>query len=260
VGVSGSGSTYIVTVATGSGNGSLRLDLIDDDTIVDSLGHPLGGNGIYNGSFAGGETYAIKKFNIVPATQTFRSTGARDGWVLESSEDSNVGGSKNSTSTSLKVGDDGQDRQFRSILHFPTYYLPDNAVITQVILMLKRQDGLGSDPFTTHQNITVDVRRGLFSNFNLFTLWSLQLSDFQSPADVFSAGTILNNPVSGWYWAVLDPSSFPYINLFDVTQMRLAFQLDDNDDLSEDSLSFYSGDYPDQTYRPHLQVDYYVPK
>ncbi|HET7144237.1 MAG TPA: hypothetical protein VFI68_09480, partial [Anaerolineales bacterium] len=260
VGVSGSGVSYVVTVATGSGNGNLRLDLIDDDTIVDSLSHPLGGNGIYNGSFAGGDTYTIIKFTIVPVTESFRSNGARDGWILESSEESNVGGTKNSNANFIKVGDDGQDRQFRSILHFPTYYLPDNAVVTQLILMIKKQDVIGTDPFSTHQNISIDIRRGLFSNFNLFTFWSLQLTDFQAPADMSSVGTIQNNPVSGWYWAMLDSRAFPYINLSGVTQIRLGFQLDDNDDLGEDSIRFYSGDSPEQSDRPHLRIEYYVPK
>lgn len=260
VGVSGYANTYVISVATGSGNGSLRLDLIDDDTIVDSLSHPLGGNGIYNGSFAGGEAYTVTKFTIIPVTESFRSTGARDGWILESSEDSNVGGTKNSNANFIKVGDDGQDRQFRSILHFPTYYLPDNAVVTQLILMIKRQDVIGTDPFSTHQNISMDIRRGLFSNFNIFTFWSLQLTDFQAPADMSSVGTIQNNPVSGWYWAMLDSRAFPYINLSGVTQVRLGFQLDDNDDLGEDSIRFYSGDSPQQSDRPHLRIEYYVPK
>jgi len=260
VGLSGSASTYVITVATGSGNGNLRLDLIDDDTIVDSVGHPLGGPGIYNGSFGGGEAYTITKFTIVPVTESFRSTGARDGWVLESSEDSNVGGTKNSNANFIKVGDDAQDRQFRSILHFPTYYLPDHAVVTQLILMIKKQDVIGIDPFSTHQNISIDIRWGLFSNFNLFTFWSLQLTDFQAPADMSSVGTIQNNPVNGWYWAMLDSSAFPYINLFGVTQIRLGFQLADNDDLGEDSIRFYSGDFTQQTDRPHLQIVYYVPK
>ena len=37
-GVSGSGSTYTVTVNTGSGDGTIRLDVVDDDSIV---GAPL---------------------------------------------------------------------------------------------------------------------------------------------------------------------------------------------------------------------------
>jgi len=260
LGVSGSGNVYTVTVGVGNGNGTLRLDVVDNDSILDSVSNPLGGLGTGNGNFTAGETYTIQKNSTISASTDFRSTGARDGWVLEKNENANVGGSKNSNAGFIKLGDDSQDRQFRSILHFPTYYLPDNAVVTRVILMLKKQDTIGTDLFTTHQNITIDIHKGPFSNFNLLGLWSLQVTDFEAPADAYSVGTIQNNPVSGWYWAMLDSTAFRYINLTDITQLRLGFQLDDNDDMSEDSIRFYSGDTDAQSNRPHLLIDYYVPR
>jgi prepilin-type N-terminal cleavage/methylation domain-containing protein len=57
-GVSGSGTSYIVTVSTGSGDGNLGLNLIDDDSITDSIGNKLGGSGTGNGNFTG-SVYAI---------------------------------------------------------------------------------------------------------------------------------------------------------------------------------------------------------
>src|SRR5258706_12806639 len=51
IGVSGSGTTYTVTVNTGSGNGTVRLDVVDNDTIKDSANNPLGGVGTRNGNF-----------------------------------------------------------------------------------------------------------------------------------------------------------------------------------------------------------------
>ena len=60
-GVSGSGATYTVTVNTGSGNGTIRLDVIDNDTIIDDVGHQLGGTGINNGNFTSGEFYKVHK-------------------------------------------------------------------------------------------------------------------------------------------------------------------------------------------------------
>ena len=259
--ISSSANIYTVTVSTssGTGSGTLRLDLIDNDSIMNSATRPLGGVGVGNGSFTTGEVYTIA---IAPTilSADYRSTGSSDGWVLESSENSNVGGSKNSAATVFKLGDDAQDRQFRSILHFPTYYLPDNAVVTQAILMIKKQDVVGTNPFNTHQNISIDIRKGYFSNFNLFNFGSLQLTDFQATADMYMVGTIQNNPVGGWYWATLDSRAFPYINLKDATQLRLAFQLDDNDDMGDDYIRFYSGDYVPQTDRPHLLIDYYVPR
>jgi ELWxxDGT repeat protein len=60
-GVSGSAATYTVSVATGSGSGRLRLKLVDDDSIVDADGSPLGGSGLGNGDFASDEWYVVRE-------------------------------------------------------------------------------------------------------------------------------------------------------------------------------------------------------
>jgi hypothetical protein len=60
-GVSGSGGNYTVTVDTGSGDGTIRLDVNDDDSIVDSAAIPLGGTGAGNGNFTSSEIYTIDK-------------------------------------------------------------------------------------------------------------------------------------------------------------------------------------------------------
>jgi len=190
---------------------------------------------------------------------TFRSTGTSDGWVLESSENSNLGGSKDADADTFILGDDAQNRQFRSILHFPTYYLPDNAVVTQAILMIKKQELVGSNPFATHKNISIDINKGLFVQYDVSTFGSFQSENFQAPADIYSVGLIQNNPVNDWYWATLDGSALPYINRIGRTQIRLGFQVDDNDNLVDDYLKFYSGDYEIQKDRPQLLIKYYVP-
>ncbi|MCX8037146.1 MAG: FG-GAP-like repeat-containing protein [Candidatus Sumerlaeia bacterium] len=59
--VTGAGSVHTATVATGSGNGRLRLDVLDNDTILDSVALPLGGVGEGNGSFSGGRDYRVDK-------------------------------------------------------------------------------------------------------------------------------------------------------------------------------------------------------
>jgi len=260
MGVTGSGNFYTVTIGTGTGTGSLRLNLMDNDSIMDTLGLPLGGVGAGNGNFGGGEEYTINKTVVTIITASFSSNGTNDGWIVESTEDSNQGGLKNAHSTILRLGDDPQDRQYRAILHFPTYYLPDNAVVTEVILMIKNQGVIGADPFTTHQNISIDIRSGVFGNLGPFGIKALQASDFQNPASMYSAGTILNTPVRGWYWTTLNATANQFINLYGMTQFRLAFQLDDNDDLGDDFLTFYSGNYDSLSDRPHLVIKYYIPK
>ncbi len=61
LGVTGGPASYTVAVDTGAGNGALRLDIVDDDTILDLDGNPLGGPGLGNGNYTGGQTYAIIK-------------------------------------------------------------------------------------------------------------------------------------------------------------------------------------------------------
>lgn len=58
-GWTGSGSVYTFHVSTGSGTGTIRLDVTDDDTIVDAAGNPLGGVGAGNGTYTGGEVYNV---------------------------------------------------------------------------------------------------------------------------------------------------------------------------------------------------------
>jgi hypothetical protein len=54
-GISGSGSTYTVTVNTGAGDGTIRLDVLDDNSIIDAVGTPL------NGGFTSGQVYNVEK-------------------------------------------------------------------------------------------------------------------------------------------------------------------------------------------------------
>jgi PKD repeat protein len=58
--ISGSGTTYTVSVNTGSGDGTLSIDLTDDDTIVEGS-IALGGPGAGNGDYTAGESYTVDK-------------------------------------------------------------------------------------------------------------------------------------------------------------------------------------------------------
>jgi hypothetical protein len=59
--VSGSGATRTVTASTGSGDGTVRLDLVDDNSIQDGAANPLGtSGGAGDGSFTG-QVYTVDK-------------------------------------------------------------------------------------------------------------------------------------------------------------------------------------------------------
>jgi len=181
-----------------------------------------------------------------------RSSDAQDGWILESSETSGQGGTSNASVTTFRVGDDAQDRQFRSILAFNTTALPDNAIITKVTLRILFQAKTGTSPYNTHGNLVVDIRKGGFSDNN-----NLQTGDFQAKATTNAIGTIPND-ISGWFSKTWISDVFTHINPTGHTQFRLRFQTDDNDDGAADFLSFFSGDAT-LASRPQLIIEYRLP-
>jgi hypothetical protein len=52
---------YVVTVNSGQGDGTIRLDLVDDDSVINNFGTSLGNAGMGNGNFSNGESYTIDK-------------------------------------------------------------------------------------------------------------------------------------------------------------------------------------------------------
>ena len=133
--------------------------------------------------------------------------------------------------------------------------LPDNAVITSAILKIKPSITVGTDPFTTHGDLIVNIKKPFFG-----IKADLNKSDFEAAADLNDGvvATFDPTPYNGWYSATLENAAFPYVNLAGSTQFRLYFSLDDNDDLSPDYIAFNSGEsvLDDQ---PQLIVTYYVP-
>ena len=248
--LSGSGTTYTVSAGTGSGSGTLRLDLIDNDSIVDENTVPLGGVGTGNGSFSAGQVYVVR-----PSVQTVTSVGARDGWVLESSESSNVGNKLNSTGQ-LAVGDSAANQQYRSLLSFNTGAgLPDNAVITQVTLRVLQASILGGgDPVTSLKGFMLDTKNGTFGNA------ALETADFQAAASVTN-GPFLPVPAGNWYSFNLSGAKASINKLATsggLTQIRLRFKLDDNNNAVANVLRLYDGSAPTAN-RPQLIITYYLP-
>ena len=246
-------TTYTVSVNTGTGNGTIRLDLLDDDSIINSKAQPLGGDGPGNGNFSTGEVYTINKSITAVVSESFRSEAAYDGWIVESSENSKAGGTLDKKSTTFSVGDDQKDRQYRSILSFDTRSLPNNAVIVSAQLKVKRQDVVGNDPFGTHGALVLEIRNGVFGSST-----ELQAGDFSALA---SSGAV-RDPLAGltfsWYAAELSNTNLVLINKAGRTQFRLLFSKDDNDDLGADYLKFFSGNSMNDN-QPELIVTYYVP-
>jgi hypothetical protein len=240
--VSGSGKSYTVTVSTGSNTGTLRLNLLADGTIKDAPGNPL------VTAYNSGPKYTLDRLN------TFTSVAAADGWVLETTENSNAGGTLNSTAN-LMLGDSATKQQYRSILSFDTSGLPDNAQIVRVTLKLRKIAGTGANPFTSFQGLLVDIRQGFFG-----TALSLQTVDFNAAASLQKAGvvTLVTGSTSDYQSALLN-TAFPFVSKTGSTQLRLLFKLDDNNNGVSDTVSFASGNHATAAYRPVLLVEYTLP-
>jgi hypothetical protein len=186
------------------------------------------------------------------ATVTFMSSPAYDGWVLESSETSNVGGTLNATATTFQLGDDAANRQYRAILSFDTSSLPDTAVITSVALKIKQYGApVGSNPFNVLGNLFTDIRKGPFGAV------ALQLTDFQAVASANRVGFFNKIPAAGWYTSTLNATGRSNINKLGPTQFRLYFALDDNNNHVADYMKFLSGNVA--TGKPTLTITYSVP-
>ncbi len=72
----GSGTTYTVTASTGTGSGTLKLNLNDNDSIVDVVGNKLGGTGTGSagGGGAGNGSFEGQAYTIDRAAPTIAAT------------------------------------------------------------------------------------------------------------------------------------------------------------------------------------------
>jgi hypothetical protein len=186
------------------------------------------------------------------ASLTVKSAGLNDGWVLEHSETSNTGGTMNSAATTITLGDDAVDRQYRAILHFDTSSLPDTAVVTNMTLKIKQQGNVvGVSPFS-FGSLYVDMRNPAFGNS------ILELVDFSFAAKKVKPAVFNPNPVSGWFSARFNMGGKLYVNRTGITQLRLYFSVDDNNNNIADFIRFYSGN-ASAGNRPKFLITYYVP-
>ncbi len=192
---------------------------------------------------------------LPPTVVTLISIAAQDGWVLESSETSNAGGSIDSTASNtsaLRVGDATSDRQYKSVVAFDTSSIPDGATIVSATLRLRRGTSSGTNPFTTHGTCRADVQTGGFSGST-----ALQTGDFQATATAVQAASLSNAASNGsWSEGSLNAAGLAALDKTGTTQLRVYFDLDDNDDGGNDYIGYYSGNNSTSANRPQLVVTY----
>ncbi|QEF96371.1 Serine-aspartate repeat-containing protein D precursor [Stieleria maiorica] len=79
VDVTGADDTYTINVNTGSGDGTLTVQLVDNDSITDLLAQPLGGPGVGNGDSSSNAVTIIKTGTITGTLwHDFNENGVRD--------------------------------------------------------------------------------------------------------------------------------------------------------------------------------------
>jgi hypothetical protein len=178
---------------------------------------------------------------------------ANDGWTLESSETSNVGGSSNSGnngSSAIRIGDNSNRRQYRSVLSFDTSPLDEAATIVGATLALRNGSGAGNT--ASFGTAWVDARSGWFGSAA-----TLANEDFQAVATATQVGALAS--AGSTSSATLDVAGLAAVNTVGKTQFRIYFTVDDDNDGSNDYLGFYSANNSTPANRPTLTVEYILP-
>ncbi len=209
-----------------------------------------------------GQSANSAEVNATPASPslietTFASIGAEDGYVLESTPTSNVGGSVLSNGTggqATRVGDDTSARQYKSIFSFDTSTLPADAVVVSATLELRRSTLAGNAAaVASFAPLIADIRTGSFGTP------ALEITDFES-APTAASVTTLSYPTANNAWAIgsLNAAGLAAINHSGRTQFRVSFTVPDNGNTTTDLLGFFPGE-SDAASRPTLRIAYSLP-
>jgi hypothetical protein len=188
-----------------------------------------GGGGSGGGGGGGGEA-------------TFLSSDTKDGYVIESSETSGVGGSYKTTAT--YIGDSSSRQQYIAILWFDTSSIPDGATITSATLTIRRL-GKGGDAGVNLGNLTVDIKNGYYGSDD-----NVRANDFESASTATNVATLPYPAANGDYSeAALNSSGRSSINKTGITNIKVRFTTDDDNDSTADYLNIY-----DSSSNPALSV------
>ncbi|MEW5939869.1 MAG: hypothetical protein AB1750_09430 [Chloroflexota bacterium] len=192
-------------------------------------------------------------WEITAATATYLSNANLDGYMFESNEFSDVGGTGSSASGYyIFTGDQNYDKQVKGLFSFTTS-LPGTAVITNVMMAMRLSGYVGTSPYTTHGSFYVDMGVPFFG-----ATQALAAHDFEAGAFEYDAAGCTTLPdANNWFYCYMyNPWNVPTSG---TVQFRTYFAMDDNDDNAADLVRWFSGGYPTLSFRPYLLVDYFIP-
>ena len=241
--VTGSGATYNVAL-TGMTRECIATVSIPAG-VVNSISRPAAVNAASTSSDnSQGFKYLVK---------VYYSLGANDGAVLESAAGSNVGGTLNSSDTTMGAGDDASNRRYRIFSRFSTTTdpVPASATIAVINYRVKHASTSGINPLGTHGNLITDLNVPYFG-----TSANLEAADFQSAADQSACNfdtTLLADNAYRCVFFNVAIALFPKSGVLDV---RSRFASSDTNNTA-DLLTIYSGNITNQSLRPQLFVSYY---
>ena len=219
---------------------------------ISSFGEDEAGE-LYLADYGAGQIVKISQVTLITAPP-FVSEASLDGTVVETGENTSVGGGTNATGETFLLGDTANRRQRRALLSFDTSALPDNAVLTAARLKIKLASATSPDPFSILGRLKVDLAVPHFG-----PAAALESVDFQAAATKSAVAAFNPTPNAGWYTAPIAKASLGSIDRQGRTQFRLRFGIDDDNDSVADYAAFFSGDASSSADRPVLVVQYYLP-
>ncbi len=192
-----------------------------------------------------------------PVTVELWSTPADDGQVVEAHETYGVGGSMNATAGSFQVGDTASRQQMMGVLSFDLTGIPANATIQSATLRLYRTSGIGTPASLGALTASLRIPQTPFFG----PTQGLEFADFESFAHIPNVATFAPLPLNNQYIEVpLTAGGRAFLNKGGVTQFKINFALDDNNNLLSDQITFASGNFGvGQPARPRLLITYLAP-